>query len=519
MTLTPDEFADLRGLIDRVCEELVTADEMRQLENYLRADPAAEAFYVQVMAEHADLRRRLGRRPVPNLPLPAPRGWRWAAGGLAALAASVLAVLAWPTRPPTVDAPSGEATDSSVAVLASAAGAVWDGLPLRPGAPLRPGRLALQAGVARVEFYSGVVVILEGPAELDLVSAEKARCLKGKLHAQVPPRAVGFTVETPDFKLVDRGTEFGVSVGGGSAEVHCFRGKVDLFDPTADTGARELQTGQGVRYPGPGRADAIPADPGRFVGPEALAARAKAEARERLTAWKAAAKGWAADPAARLYLPFDDDEPDWEGRLPNRAAGAAEGIVIGAEWADGRWPGKKALEFKRVGDRVLLDVSGEFTAFTLVASVRADGLENRYNSLFLTDGWDIGSPHWHVSSTGELALGIRRPDRKGFNYVSPPVFAPARLGRWTHLAVTFDPAADRVTHYVDGEAVARVPIPVRQVLKFGAVELGNWNAAERVFTDGQPVRNFIGRIDEFGLFARALSDAEVRRHAEGKPAS
>ena len=54
--------------------------------------------------------------------------------------------------------------------------------------------------------------------------------------------------------------------------------------------------------------------------------------------------------------------------------------------------------------------------------------------------------------------------------------------------------------------------------RVGSAELGNWNA--RSGPDPAPplVRNLSGSFDEFELFSRALSDAEVRElYATGKP--
>src|SRR5439155_18428897 len=159
--------------------------------------------------------------------------------------------------------------DSTVAVLLRAPGAEWEpgGSPIRAGAPLAAGWLRLKAGFAHIEFYGGATVILEGPAELQLISRSEAYCARGKLRATVPPTAHGFTIGSPDLDLVDRGTEFGLAVGAGKkTEVHVFEGKVDLFNPGADLKAppqRALTTGQGVRVDGPGLTP-IPSDPTGF---------------------------------------------------------------------------------------------------------------------------------------------------------------------------------------------------------------------------------------------------------------
>src|SRR5262249_34933074 len=135
----------------------------------------------------------------------------------------------------------------------------------------------------------------------------------------------------------------------------------------------------------------------------------------------------------------------WSRTLRDEARGRRDphdGAIVGCAWVAGRWRGKQGLEFKRVSDRVRLHVPGEFDSLTLAAWVRVDALPNRFNSLFMTDGWDDGAPHWHISAEGKIALGVQGPNKKkGANYVTAPIFTPERLGEWTHLAVVHDQGA------------------------------------------------------------------------------
>src|SRR5262249_2658400 len=179
-----------------------------------------------------------------------------------------------------------EPIDNTVAVLLQAPGAEWEetGLPLRAGAPLPPVRLLLKAGFAHLEFYSGATVILQAPADFQLIARSEAYCARGKLWATVPPQAQGFTIRSPKLNLVDRGTEFGLQVGSDErTEVHVFRGKVELYDTGAgqDKAAKELTTGRGLRLDGPGQGRAIPSDPAAFRTPQDLAPKLSDATRER----------------------------------------------------------------------------------------------------------------------------------------------------------------------------------------------------------------------------------------------
>jgi ferric-dicitrate binding protein FerR (iron transport regulator) len=547
MTLPESDLPELRQLLDAVCEETITPEQVRRLEELLLAHPEAEAFYVQYLSLHADLARHFaalpatteqtlrdrlaGQRPAkPATPAGPARRSRFlfratlAVAGLAATAllAVTLARLVMPGGSNPVPPP--EPGDNSVAVLLRAPGAEWGeaDLPTRPGSPLGPGRLRLDKGFAHIEFYSGATVILQGPADFRIVSAKEAYCERGKLRATVPPQAAGFTIGSPKLALVDRGTEFGLSVDGGEkAEVHVFQGKVEVYGG-GDRPAgphQDLTTGKGLRVDGPGRPSPIASDPSAFLTARDLAQQAERELRQRQNDWLAAGEELRKDPSLVVYYPFETADP-WSRTMPDQANGRRDphdGSIIGCSWVTGRWPGKQALEFKRVSDRVRLHVPGEFEALTLAAWVRVDALPHRYNALFLTDGWDEGAPHWHVGESGVIALGVHGHNQKGnYNYTTPRVFTPDRLGQWTQLAVVFDRAGRQVTHYVNGKPVKQEPLRVDQPLHLGDAEIGNWNVGER--KDNNAVRYFTGCIDEFMLFSRALGEGDVEKlYTQGRP--
>src|SRR5262249_39537439 len=64
---------------------------------------------------------------------------------------------------------------------------------------------------------------------LELLSSKSARLTSGKLTARVPAEAIGFEILSPQGKVIDRGTEFGVVSEKGSTEVYVFEGKVEAL--------------------------------------------------------------------------------------------------------------------------------------------------------------------------------------------------------------------------------------------------------------------------------------------------
>ena len=221
----------------------------------------------------------------------------------------------------------------------------------------------------------------------------------------------------------------------------------------------------------------------------------------------------------RVYYPFERDHSSAR-ILRDQICGPREpldGVIVGCSWVTGRWPGKNGLEFKQVSDRVRFNLPGEWDALTLLAWVRVDARPNRFNSLMMTDGWEEAAPHWHISDDGKLELGVQGfNNRGGVHYYSPVVITPERLGQWCHLAVVYDRAGDRVTHYVDGQPIKQEKIKLDIALRIGNAEIGIWTLGPR--RHNHPVRYFSGCIDEFMLFDRALSDDDIETlYTQGRP--
>jgi hypothetical protein len=150
--------------------------------------------------------------------------------------------------------------------------------------------------------------------------------------------------------------------------------------------------------------------------------------------------------------------------------------------------------------------------------VKVDSVDKKYNSLLLTDGYDNGEPHWQIYEDGSLMFSIiYRPEgvTRGGNwnqiYYSKPVFTADSLGRWHHLAVTYDNASGMVLQYFDGKEVGREVSALHQSgrpIVFGPCELGNWGLP----TQGHqfPIRTLNGAIDEFAIYHAVLSGAEIQ---------
>ena len=60
------DFAELRDLLDALCEESITQQQLQRLEELVLGHPEAEAFYVQYMSMFAGLDRHFAGLPAPT---------------------------------------------------------------------------------------------------------------------------------------------------------------------------------------------------------------------------------------------------------------------------------------------------------------------------------------------------------------------------------------------------------------------------------------------------------------------
>ena len=135
------------------------------------------------------------------------------------------------------------------------------------GAFLRAGQtIDVQQGLVELDFHNGAEVILEAPAVFILQAADAeahgAGLLEqGKIVAQVPERAAGFTVLTQSAAIVDLGTEFGAEVdAAGETLVVVFDGEVEVGSTDPDDQHRQrLVAGQSLRIGRSGGAVAVAA--------------------------------------------------------------------------------------------------------------------------------------------------------------------------------------------------------------------------------------------------------------------
>lgn len=230
------ELEPLRALIEDYLTGQIDEPRLRELEAYLRDDLEARREFVRYARLHTDLHFELRAREASERVLDAidrdsdsqlepaaparPGFFRRRAFALSAIATVLLVTgaLVWWTVGPR----------SQVAWLVNAQNCTW--ARGEPPTDLRPGKLlSIERGLAEFRFQCGAQVILEGPAQLELLSGSSARLHRGKLTVRVPSGESGFEVLSLQGKVVDLGTEFGIAVSdAGATSVRVFEGRVEV---------------------------------------------------------------------------------------------------------------------------------------------------------------------------------------------------------------------------------------------------------------------------------------------------
>jgi hypothetical protein len=523
-----------------VCHGLATDEQMLALNDLLRDSPTARDEYLLRVELHARLASTpdlfandaaevtdtsslslpgLDANNVFSLPLPPReknRGVAWAVALAACFTLLAVGFALWLKRPSAMGTAS-----TAVAMLTRVVDAHWgqNTAPVRVGSALKPGWLRLESGLAQVVFYSGARVVIEGPAELQLLSPTEAFCSTGRLLAEVPQPARGFRLKTDEITVVDLGTAFGINAARGQTEVHVFEGKVELLAGAATR--RSLAEGEAAAVQNGTPVRLMAASAAAFSLMFEFQQRSLASEAFRYEQWQFASAQLNQDPSLVVRLDFENlNGMDWTLRNAaemNRSV--PEATVVGCQRGEGRWREKQAIEFQSVNDRVRLAVPGEFEALTLSAWVCVKGLDRQFNSLFMCDGFEPGTIHWLIRNDGVLGLTVFGPETGELQIAaSPPVLALDQLGMWSHLAVVVDGKTGQVVHYVNGVQVSQHALKLGPPFRIGPAELGNWNARRGPDPAPNLIRNLSGALDEFALFSRALTDAEVRElYAKGKP--
>ncbi|MEM1295115.1 MAG: LamG-like jellyroll fold domain-containing protein [Verrucomicrobiota bacterium] len=365
------------------------------------------------------------------------------------------------------------------------------------------GSYHLDSGAIHVRFSNGADLVMKGPASFNIDDAFHVRLNHGAVRAIVPPSAHGFTVATPGVDYEDLGTEFGVQVdeATGASELHVFSGQVDAKEPGTLELLSSVLDGESVQFAN-GKLTPISAPDGDlFPTPGSIS----------YLRWKNSIQDFADDKNLIAYFPFRrSDDPK---RLRNLASSAvvSDGEIHGARWVSGRWPDKQGLLFDRNTDYVEIEIPGEFDELSFATWMKIDRFDFSHISILDSNGWTDGDIHWQFNRSGTMWIATYKVGRQ----VAPPrTIIPT--GQWIHVAATISKKSGRSRVFLNGNLAGAIELHPESLIEPGLSRIGNWLLGDE--WPHVPIRAFRGRMDEFAIWNRELTEDELRELVnQGKP--
>ncbi len=531
---------ELRTLLAALCDGHLDEAGHARLEQVLHTSPSARRTYLRYVDLHLEVGRRFeiegaavgneGRRPTRHarvLPALAAIAAVLAVGAGLALVFHVLDggdIPAITRQEAALPAPD----ESPVAIIGSARGVVWNRDDVSPetGVSLKTGAYALREGELGLGFINGAEVTLGAPADFVILSPLEIYLTEGRVAAQVPESASGFTIRSKDMALVDIGTAFSVNVKpSGVSRVLVREGEVvaSLLGKNGTT-VRDYRASAGDGFEINAAAAAIRAmdmgdesfvEPFALLLPEfgldpsyALAVQAakplaywRFETLDQNAAWNTVSPRFPAHTFGPVYL---------DGGAENQSA-----LFLPGEDMSGFFVSEPLPGLNRRGYTIEFWMNARAIQYaTLVGLIKPgwpaphpDGSESKspdYLSVIeLTS--EQASADGLIQRARSLRFLHRSPaeSSSGVNVFSNSNYQPLR---WTHVAAVCE--GDLLRLYIDGrpdQEVAHSSPPGDDAYQ---VVVGRLRPPG--FTDYS--RHFSGALDELALYDRPLTAAEVKAH-------
>ncbi len=251
--------------VQRVLDGDVTPEEFDAFQKRLREDPDLVKLYGDYsLLQHTLHEEYEGGYFQESVPQGSVRRFAGLPLLLAAAALLVLAAVLW-FRPWRA---AGGVED--VAVIAFSVDAVWqiDGSTRNLGGATGVGAgsgLRLRQGRASISLEPSVIAVIEGPADVTLITKEALHLSKGRGFFHRGGTGDGLIVTTPRLTAVDSGTEFGIEVKDqGPDEIQVREGSVKVTAQTGGAGVL-LEAGNAARVSAAGGIERFPADGRHFA--------------------------------------------------------------------------------------------------------------------------------------------------------------------------------------------------------------------------------------------------------------
>ena len=497
------ERVELNELCSALVDGRLTEPQHTRLQKMLLDSAEARRFYVRSMELSASLysyASEMQSEPAEPRNIIRPTFWRRWSVPLAAAAVVTIGVWIGLSLLPETLTP-GDDEREFIARISGSKDPLWVGaVAFQNGDELHRGqRLELTSGFAEITFDSGALLVVEGPASVDLDSAWQATLRRGTIKANIPQEAIGFKVSNASVDVVDLGTEFSMTAeDDGTAEVFVLNGQVEVEprSPTDASPAKKIlmKEKQSRRFALGGTSDVRDSDQ-KFV---------KLSKRVTFDLPKKA--------ASYVHWSFDaKDGGAFQGDLlgPVRSTGSASLPIRSASAVQGKFNDALVFSADTGGQFNVADVGlrpVKTVAFWVRlpedASAADGGTFARFASV------ELG---WNRSPADGSQGALRIANARGHAVASTSL----RDGRWHHVAAVVvagqnangKPAGKwQAKLYVDGRLDAWTGrSPMRKGVAFStipadALMIGSVGAEQ----------GFRGELDELYVSDRALTPMEIR---------
>jgi hypothetical protein len=387
------------------------------------------------------------------------------------------------------------------------------------GDVLAAGRLRFRSGLVTLSMLNGVVLTVEGPADLELVAIDRVFCRRGRLRTRVPEGAEGFVVAGPGSAVVDLGTEFALDVGpDGKARVTVIAGEVEgavLSAAGIPQHSQRMESNRSFEInPRSGQIAAVAASkrivaPADLVAPPLVLDPAYADAilASRPTGYwrfetlegRMVPNAISGRHALRVIGPIGLSDPgsDPEANRTARFQAGEPGQLLEMDgtWAPAGDPGY-AVELWFVTEAI---------SHAALASLLEPTDPSHVKHQFITELTALTRQTLHPPAAVRFLHRWPPDSAGGVNVYTEVHYVPYR---WHHLVAQTD--VERMELYLDGTLAESVPISRDRASQPGLLLLGRLS---KVPNDHWCLsRPFVGQMDEVAIYDHPLSADEVRDH-------
>lgn len=508
-------------LIDALLDGEISEADFLRLEAEFSVDPQArEAYYERLklsclLATDAEL---VSEEKLVHSVSHRSQWRNWSVRGLAAAACVLFGIgLSMMVSLGTHRDPSENqvAVDRVIARVAQIDGDAWfEEVALAEGMDVSRGRIRVDSGRVELAYGNGTVLLLDGPAEMDLYSGMKAFLRLGQVAARVSEEAYGFTLLGPGSAVTDLGTEFSMAVKDDLGWVEVFDGEVDvaLLDENGHPWkSRRLATSGPVRFE---------SSKGEIIDDSPLRAlpRFSRPSIQTLNVPVAYSDAVLKDSPVH-YWNFDAVN----GNQMEDVFGGSSAILNGdAQHHEGaiHFPRKKRNKgFIFIDEPFPTLLNGEFTLEIWVnpyATQKATLIDVKHRnpasqfqeqlhrltllpaqqqSPYPSDSFRFNCNLWPYEDEGTV------------NVFSAGRYTP---GKWHHVVMVR--RHDRLEIYLDGVSERSAPAPPPSSTPLPtSITLGRYSARTHPSSKGNRFY-FHGYLDEFAIYPTALSPEQIARH-------